>query len=127
MAYTILAQHSGTCTCGKYVRAGTSTISPVDVPMPPDPAVCLYSGERGCWYIGGASSPSHVRSRRWLHERCAARLDRLSFDDLEQLAADRRVALSTMKKRGDAEYGRRVGRQRRARSKASRPCEQEAS
>jgi hypothetical protein len=92
-----------------------STIAAIDVPLPPDPHVCCYS--RGQWFVGGA--PGNVRGRRYVHAKCGAKLDGLSFADLELLAADRRAELQAMKRRADTEAGRRHGRQRRARLKAA--------
>ncbi len=114
-AFTFVAAYSGTCVCGKYIRAGVSTIAAIDVALPPDPHVCSYA--RGQWFVDNA--PGHIRGRRYLHARCAAKLDGLSFEDLELLAADRRAELQAIKRRADSETGRRHGRQRRARSKAT--------
>ena len=116
-AFTLMAAYSGTCPCGAYIRAGVSTVARLEVPLPPDPAVCWYSGERGQWFIRGATG--HIKARRWLHAKCAAKLDGLSFDDLELLAADRRAELQAMKRRGDDDAGRRHGRQRAARAKVT--------
>jgi hypothetical protein len=100
------AAYAGTCPCGTYINPG-SLIAPVDVPLPPDPAVCWYS--RGQWYIAGAPAKS-VRARRYHHARCAAKLDGMSVEDLEMLAADRRQELAAMKRRADREDGRRPRR-----------------
>jgi hypothetical protein len=111
------AQHSGTCPCGKFIRAGVSMIAAVDVPLPPDPRVCHYSGERRQWFVD--SVPGNVRPRRWLHEKCAARLEGHTFADLEMLAADRRQALKAIKRVADLTYGRQHGRRRHAGSRTS--------
>jgi hypothetical protein len=106
----MIAAHAGSCCCGTFIRAGKSTITAVDVPLPPDPAVCTYS--HGRWYVGG--SPSHVRPRRWLRASCAAKLAGLTFQQLEDLAAERRQSLAAMKR----EWDRQNGRNRRSRSKS---------
>jgi hypothetical protein len=109
--YARLALHAGTCPCGKYIRAGVSAITSVGVPLPPDPAICWYSGEKQRWYVAGAEG--NVRARLWLHAACAERLNGLSFDELELLAADRRHELDCMRRQGDRDAGRRSSRPQR--------------
>jgi hypothetical protein len=124
-AFEIVAGHNGLCPCGTYIRAGVSTIAALDVPLPPDPAVCVRS--HGKWYIGGSADAGHIRPRNWLHARCAAKLHGLSFRELELLADDRRAELAAKRRRADEEHGRRIGRQRRTRSKATRSSAEEES
>ena len=77
---------------------------------------CRYSAERKCWYVDNVAG--NIRPRRWLHARCAVKLNGHSFADLEMLAADRRAALRAAKREAERAYGHQFGRQRRARSKA---------
>jgi hypothetical protein len=115
--YEVTASHNGWCPCGKYIRARVSRIANVGVALPPCPSICWYSGEKQRWYIEGAEGS--VRARMWLHAACAERLDGLSFEELELLAADRRQELACMKRRGDREGGRN-GVRRHQCSKRSR-------
>jgi hypothetical protein len=103
-----LAEFAGTCPgCGRYIRSGISLIASVVVPLPPCPTFCWYS--RGQWYIAGAPAKS-VRARRYLHARCAAKLDGHSVEDLEMLALDRRQELAAIRRRAEREDGRRPRR-----------------
>jgi hypothetical protein len=101
----ILAAHDGTCPiCSRYIRAGRSRITPLIVPLPPDPK-SLYC-RRGAFFDRG-NVAIRLHRRSWVHADCARGLD-TSEEALSELAAERVEKLTAMRRESKAR-----GRQQR--------------
>lgn len=115
-----LAAYAGLCPiCGHNVAINRSRVRALAVPTVLNPAYMRWYAERHAWLLHESVYVKRLHARTWAHARCSRLLDaKYSYDDQVALAGDWAAQLKAMRCEAEALHGRRVGKQRRARSKA---------
>jgi hypothetical protein len=120
-AFEITAAHAGVCPlCSVGIAANRSTISPLPVPYPMNPAYASFYGERGAWLVNG-DYIKRMHRRPWAHSRCVDRLnDRYTDAEQMDLAEDWAQELAEMKAEALHIHGRRNGARRQRKPRRPR-------